>query len=592
MKSKFSLCTILFVASTSIYAATHIVTSLADDGSAGTLRSVVSSAVDGDIVEFADAISGGTILINKDLGAIEISSSISVVGPESAPITLSGGREGCAYSGSSGDATPFGLLFASNPTGTLTLKNLIFTGAMLKQDSSNPEVGPAVSVLGNAIIDGCCWTNIGFVQSGGYNNDTGDGGACLRVVGDLNLSNSKFIDNGMLSVVYSMGGNLAALGDDITIKNCQFKKFLNWGATRGNGNTVRGGAAMAILGANEKRILIEDCYFNDVWANAGAGAIFIRRDIVGGTFEVNNCIFREIYGYNANKFSSGGGVIFCDVNANIKYIIRNSEFSNCGSIGWGGAVLFRGSGYAVFANCLFYNVHASGWGGVADSRCNTYVINCTAVGSANAYNDNNASGTFFMEGRTFRALNSAFVWNYSYNREGVMVLDDYSRYGGPGSIFNSYCNIKGNGPQTQDNMMNYDETTKMFTQPIFSRSTVDIATIILKYPNEMKCPTLTYDTKKPNSALSKVEILPKKDGGVLDMAGWPVKHSADWSSIAFSKDRGATWTALCGEVENATILVDSDSCGEKYKMSADGFPKPPIGATTVKKPAVLMIFVY
>ena len=65
------------------------------------------------------------IVINKDLGAIEISSSISVVGPESAPITLSGGREGCAYSGYSGDATTFGLLFASNPTGTLTLNEHI-----------------------------------------------------------------------------------------------------------------------------------------------------------------------------------------------------------------------------------------------------------------------------------------------------------------------------------------------------------------------------------------------------------------------------------------------------------------------------------
>jgi hypothetical protein len=98
---KYSLIAAVLALGSYSFAATHIVTSLADDGSAGTLRSVVSSAVDGDIVEFADAISGGTIVINKDLGVMEISSSISVVGPESAPIILSGGREGCAYSGSS-----------------------------------------------------------------------------------------------------------------------------------------------------------------------------------------------------------------------------------------------------------------------------------------------------------------------------------------------------------------------------------------------------------------------------------------------------------------------------------------------------------
>jgi hypothetical protein len=588
MKSKFSLCTILFVASTSIYAATHIVTSLADDGSAGTLRSVVSSAVNGDIVEFADAISGGTIVINKDLGVIEISSSISVIGPEDAPISINGGANGCAYAGSSRTS---GLFYASNAESTVTLKNIVFTGVKGSQNSSTPHIGPAVSILGNAIIENCCWTNNAVVQTGSYNNDTGDGGACLRVEGDLQLTNSKFVDNGMNSTIYSMGGNIVTKGEKISIKNCYFDKFVGWDNIR-PGNSVRGGGSIAILGASDKDIVIQDCYFTDQWANASAGSIFVRQDVTGGTMLIDNCIFREIYGYSANGFSSGGGVISAGNSGSaLKLIVKNTEFSNCGCKGYAGTILFRSSAYAVFVNCLFYNSHSVAWGGIADSRCNTYVINCTAVGSVNSQNNANACGAFFMESKTFAGLNSVFAWNYS-STATEMVIDDCSRYGGTVAMYNSFNGVRGRSPNVTDNLMTYDETTKMFALPLQSRTNAVVAGVTLNYVSEMLYPQLTYDEKSPKKKLAAVEILPKKDGGVLDMAGWPVKHSADWSSIAFSKDRGATWTALCGDVESATINMLSDSRGEKYMMSNDGLPVPPIGATTIKKPEVLMIFVH
>lgn len=563
--------------SASAIAATLTVTSLADDGSAGTLRSVLASATAGDTIEFADNIAGGEIAITIASGAIEIPVSVSIIAPEDAPITINGGAGGRAYSGSSRTC---GLLYGSNADSTVTLKNFIFTEAQVVQDSATPHIGPAVSFLGDAIIDNCCWTNNAVVQTGSYNNDTGDGGVCLRVEGDLQLTNSKFVDNGMSSTIYSMGGNIVTKGEKISIKNCYFDKFVGWDNNR-PGNSVRGGGSIAILGASDKDIVIQDCYFTDQWANASASSIFVRQDVTGGTMLIDNCIFREIYGYSANGYSSGGGVISAGNSGSaLKLIVKNTEFSNCGCKGYAGTILFRSSAYAVFVNCLFYNSHSVAWGGIADSRCNTYVINCTAVGSVNSQNNANACGAFFMESKTFAGLNSVFAWNYS-STATEMVIDDCSRYGGTVAMYNSFNGVRGRSPNVTDNLMTYDETTKMFALPLQSRTNAVVAGVTLNYVSEMLYPQLTYDEKSPKKKLAAVEILPQTDGGVLDATGWPVRHSADWSSIAYTKDRGVTWTALLGDVAAATIDLVADSRGVEYKMSSDGLPRPPIGAASI-----------
>ena len=107
-------------------------------------------------------------------------------------------------------------------------------------------------------------------------------------------------------------------------------------------------------------------------------------------------------------------------------------------------------------------------------------------------------------------------------------------------------------------------------------------------------PVLTVDEKserKDPATRRAVEILDAKSGGVLDRAGWPVKHSADWSSIAYTKDGGATWTALVGSVDAATIPILTDSRGVAYPTTASGLPKPPIGSAAVIEfnPTLLLI---
>ena len=201
---------------------TLTVTSLADDGSAGTLRALCASAAGGDEIVFDDSLAGGMIAIAKTL---------SRVGPADAPITIDGqgGAGGAkAYDGSSRTTN---LIYATDPDATLTLKNLVFTGSKANQASATPDVGPAVSILGSAVIDNCCWTNNGMAQTGSYNDTTSDGGTCLRVVGNLSLSNSRFVNNGTSGCNYSAGGTLCARGGTVAISNCVFSGAYGWGGT-------------------------------------------------------------------------------------------------------------------------------------------------------------------------------------------------------------------------------------------------------------------------------------------------------------------------------------------------------------------------
>lgn len=292
------------------HAATHTVTSLADDGSAGTLRALCASAADGDEIVFDASLAGRTIAITTASGPIEITKALSIVGPADAPITIDGlgGANGIAYTGGSRTTN---LLYATDAASTLTLKNLVFTGSKANQASETPEIGPAVSILGTAIIDNCCWTNNALAQTGSYNDLTSDGGICLRVVGNLSLSNSRFINNGASGVNYSMGGTLCARGGTVSISNCVFSGAYGWdGGTQG-GN-IRGGGTIG-LGPAVADFTMTDCLVEKATASGATGGILLHNDC-SGTYCFRNCAFRDIWSVNAN-WRHGGAISYSGGNA-------------------------------------------------------------------------------------------------------------------------------------------------------------------------------------------------------------------------------------------------------------------------------------
>lgn len=98
-------------------------------------------------------------------------------------------------------------------------------------------------------------------------------------------------------------------------------------------------------------------------------------------------------------------------------------------------------------------------------------------------------------------------------------------------------------------------------------------------------PVLNADKKRPRV----VEIA---EGGPLDGKGYFVKHSADWSSIAYSKD-GSSWTAMLGTVANATIQLAADQRGVAYRENKSlGLFQPPVGAAAVEAAQATMLLIY
>ena len=562
---------LLLLAPALAHGATLTVTSTGDDASdPATLRGAIAAAADGDTIAFDASLAGATIALDKTLGPLEYVGSLTIEGPASAPVTIDGGAgavdQGIAYAGNS--RTTY-LIHATGTAATTTLRNLVFTGSKMNQSKDTPDVGPAVSILGSAVIDSCVWTNNAVYRSGNFG--TADGGGCLRVGGNLALSNSRFEKNGVSagSNNFSLGAAVLAKGATVAVTNCVFSETYGWGgSTTGSGNDI---AAFAV-GSATTRLTVEGCIFEKNLAVHGGGALYMAGG--SGSFSVRNCRFVENKNTN-NGIKHGGAVSIAGAG---EYVFENCEFAGNYCNGWGGAVRSeKDAANIVFANCTFANNNGSGWGGATDTRGPTWYVNCTAVGNVNRASDNNGPGTFFVIKNT-KILNGALVWNWSSNGT---VKNDTSKYGGTLDIYNSYNYPAGTAPSTTENVTrDYDETTAFFAEPLASISSMTCFGNTYNFSQSITTPVLSpaADAATPRA----VEI---DRNGVLLSTGWPVRHDADWSNIAYSKDAGETWIALRGSADAATIPLAADSRGVAYAVSG-GIPVTPIGSATVPRFAV------
>src|SRR5271166_3369001 len=74
---------------------TLTVTSVADDGSAGTLRAILAAAHTGDTIQFARQLDGQTITLTQ--GQLTVSKNLSIAGPGAAELTISGNAAGRVF---------------------------------------------------------------------------------------------------------------------------------------------------------------------------------------------------------------------------------------------------------------------------------------------------------------------------------------------------------------------------------------------------------------------------------------------------------------------------------------------------------------
>ena len=210
------------------------VTSLADDGSPGTLRYEIANANSGDMITFSVA---GTITLTQ--GVLELSRDVMISGPGAANLAISGNSASTVFqidpnvigaiSGvtiENGNCNTFGCSGGAiyNDHGTLTVTNSTFSG-----NSAGYEGGGIFQYGGTLTV-----TNSTFSGNSAYG-----GGAILFDRGTLTVTNSTFsgnsgrygggIDNASGTVVVTnstFSGNSAGYGGGIvndsgilTVKN-------------------------------------------------------------------------------------------------------------------------------------------------------------------------------------------------------------------------------------------------------------------------------------------------------------------------------------------------------------------------------------
>ncbi len=565
-------------------AETLTVTSTGDDASdATTLRGAIAAAADGDTIDLSGLAAGSVIkLTTAQGGALQPTKSLTIVGRE--PTSPTSG-----YIAIDGQNADFPLVYSTDANVDLVFRNIELKNGKVShnssyntQSASSAFGGPPIAVAGALTIENAYIHDNQFAQKNGYSKDMSDsdGGGVIRVGGDLSLSNCIFTANHMYGSAYSIGGVIAASGEHTIITDCVITNNTPWSTDKGY--QVRSGGAIAILGTTVSSVRIANTNFERSFAAYGAPGIHVRSDVAATSFAVRNCVFRGLNGTSWNDANAQKGTALCyEGSASTLFLFENCEFSANTAV-WGGAVRIGGSNASVvFANCTFArNLTRIGdaWGAAVDTRCLSYFVNCTIAGNV-ANSSKGENGSVFVYNRHHYFLNTVVAFNYVNNGSERRDLKNNS-----GHLY-MYTVCALNAPTlggTADNVMTYTDDTSLFAGDLedvsalyYTNSTATTTLQTHSLATTVKMPAMpTIDADEPCSP-GVIEIT--KDS-VLHAAGYPVKHSADWSSIAYYA--GGSWNALCGTVADATEHLSADSRGEAY-VASNGLPVPPIGAATV-----------
>ena len=194
MKTKLTSLTLaaaflalLCATSVSLQAATITVTTTNDSG-AGSLRTALVGAANGDTINFSVT---GTITLTN--GQLNVSNSVSLLGPGPGTLTVSGNHASRVFSVTGTNVTFSGLTIANGQSG-------INNGGGICLNSG------VTMTVSNCIVSGNCATN--YDEGGGIYNYYGN----LTVVGSTMSGNSAWWGGG----IYNYYGNLTVVDSTLT----------------------------------------------------------------------------------------------------------------------------------------------------------------------------------------------------------------------------------------------------------------------------------------------------------------------------------------------------------------------------------------
>lgn len=358
--------------STAVCAATIIVNSLVDPGTAGicALRDAIIAANSRTATNACAAGTGNDTINFKLGGAIALSSTLPQVtdhqltinGAASPDITIYGGQ------------AMVQIMQVASGAG-LKLKNLTIAHGVLFNANGGGILNDGALIISNsAFSDNAVVMTNGFGSAGGAIDNEGtltvtnsmfsgntaffDGGAILND-GTLKVTNSTFLDN---ATVEEAGGILN--NGTLIVTNSTFSGNSN---QAGNGGGIQNEGLLTVVNSTFSG---NSCGTNNQFGNGGG----IEND---GLLTVINSTF------SGNSASHGGGGIFNDQGL----IVINSTFSrNSASAGAGGAI--SNSDFGSFKNTIL--AHSTGGncsGTIIDARYNISDDNSCGFSATGSHNN-------------------------------------------------------------------------------------------------------------------------------------------------------------------------------------------------------------
>jgi hypothetical protein len=214
---------------------TLTVTSIADDGSAGTLRAVLASASSGDSIQFANNLNGKTITLSQ--GELLVNQSMTIAGPGSGKLTINGNAAGRIFDIASGATVTISDLTLSN--GLATDGTAVLNAGNLTLSDDDLSVNVAQGIAGGGLFGD------GIGRGGGVENEAG---------ATLAVSQSTFTGNEALGSANggnALGGAIYNEAGTVTIDGSTFTGNQALGANGGSGGvptTLPGGVTASLLG--------------------------------------------------------------------------------------------------------------------------------------------------------------------------------------------------------------------------------------------------------------------------------------------------------------------------------------------------------
>jgi hypothetical protein len=291
------------------------VTSAADDGSAGTLRAVLASAQNGDMIRFARQLNAQTITLTQ--GELGINHSLGISGPGADKLTISGNGASRIFEVFANTTVIISGLkltrgLATDGAAILNAGNLTLSGDALTANVAQGVSGGGLfgdgggrggsveNQIGATLVVSQC-TLTGNQAVGGPEGGNAFGGAIYNEAGIVAISASTFIGNQTLGANGGTGGVLGTMaggistnilgvaaggamwndGGIVTVNNSTLSSNLAQGGSSGDGNGTN--ATFAVVGTATGGAIGSGAFFTTATpALVIAGSILSGNQSLGG----------------------------------------------------------------------------------------------------------------------------------------------------------------------------------------------------------------------------------------------------------------------------------------------------------------------